>query len=160
MSTAKQVGEAVKHLAKHYKAVIDMGEFLEGIGDLDAQVVEMQKAVIKAQYDKDAALMAKGIAENGMAAAKKALEDVKVAAVQAEKDVKEALNKLIAGAKAEALEIVNYAEGRKQALLNQIEEQTTEHNVWMTDAKHEEDVLRGRIADLKREMEALKARLS
>lgn len=156
---ARQVSDAVKNLAKQYKSVLDLGEYVAGIADLEAYKLELEKqrdkSLKEAQDAKESATALTAFAEEESKRLVQAREErnailagAKSAAAKVEIEAKERAEKAIEAADAEV--------NRVRLIL---ESEVKAHDEFMNAAKAEEAEASARVEALKDEFAKLKAKL-
>lgn len=152
MANLHQAGEAVQHLAKQYKAVIELGAFLEKLGALENLEAELLAKVEAARAAEAAAVAKKEQADKAfadtVAAHEAALVDAKAQLAVFKREAEDRAKDIIDSAEREAERIHEEAHSRQEAFAK-------DHTRLQDELKRLEDQVAARVAELVRVNNAL-----
>jgi hypothetical protein len=140
MSNLNSAAEQAKQLSRQFKALIEVGEALEGFANIDNHRVELEAARDKARAEEKEAVLALVTVKAEFVEAQFALEDARVSA-----------SDLISDAKNQAEQIVRSAQSRSDAVDVEIETRKAEYRQF---ARDQDDAIDKRQSDADAAFEA------
>lgn len=112
MSKYTQMAESVRNLAKQYKSVVDMGEFLNDIGAHESHAIEVKRRVEKLNAEETEATLA-------LARAQAAVADVEAEAQQIRDQARAEATAVAAAAHDDQVRILSDARAEAERIVGQ-----------------------------------------
>lgn len=159
MNDIRQAAETAKNLGKQLKAIIQVGEFLENISDLDQRAREAEVATTKAIEARDQAQEQLQKVELQVLAAQGDLADAKEEAAKLKADAVIYRDTAQAEARSMAKQVVDAAKSKAKEIEAKILAADEAHQEQLANFAKEIEAEQVRLDGLKSEADALRARL-
>ena len=158
--SAKQAAEKCMNLGKQFQAVIDIGECLDRIGNLETAIAEAKVATTTADSDRFAAEAKRADVQEQVNQALKELQDSKNEAIKILADTNIARENLLAKARADRDETVQVAADDAANLIKNAKNRVSVLTSEADKLTEENGKLRESLTHLRYEMQVLRERLS
>ncbi len=156
---AKQAAEKAMNLGKQLQAVIDVGDVLDRIGNLDTAVAEAKEATTRAESDRQDAEEKLNNVQEEVDQALKELQDSKDEAIKILADTNTARATLLAKARADKDETIESASNHAADLIKQAKDRVSVLALEADKLTQENEKLQKSLETGRYEMQVLRERL-
>lgn len=159
IENVSQAAEAAKVLAKQFRTIIEVGEFLGSIASLDQRAAEAGAAAKKASDAADAQQARLAEVSKELAALQASFDSIKANAAQAVKDAQAKADSIVGDARSLAAKEIEEAQKERAEIDAETEKAEAEHEKKMADFAVAESDAQARLEAINGEIDALKKRI-